>query len=197
MSNIDLLEIGKFSKKTESMLCLQVVDSRWERNRFIDLFPRFLQIFFRRIGMFFNPKTHIKIKSFSRGTWIDTDEQIFHFMFEAFERFIRKEEPFGITDFTWDDNQKKIGIEFLELWEYWDQDPFAKNLDNPLHVWNFDTMKEFREAVLEKLGIDHWLYQEIQFWSDEESFFHVDVAIKEKRMEMMKRLIDVSDNLWT
>lgn len=150
-------------------------------------------------------KQHVlKIKTLKPG-WMDKDEVLIHAMFQILCNFIEQEKPAECIDWDADPKNAKAWKEVQFLYDWWKnnrlkrKDPF----DDPSFKapeWKFIPRKK-KDTNEETLYGIEWVYENPEhekLWKKKcEEHRQWEEHCHAEDNEMMKRLIDIRDFLWT
>jgi len=136
-----------------------------------------------------------------RWGWIDSPEKMETACYKILVDFVELEKPFEHIDWDYDEQQKNIAKEFMEIYEWWkrgkkqEDDACSKMFADCGWTWKFDEIEETKDKPnKDKLYEMNTSTRDPQLYKKYEKEYD---RLKKKEDEMFERLMKIRKYLWT
>lgn len=134
-----------------------------------------------------------------RWGWIDADNAILLANFKILTTFVEKEKPFDVINWDSDPEHQQAGATILELYNWWTRERLAnyKYLNNSKNWPAYDKYLNTRKVEITDSAILVFPKRTEQEELEFNNMINYEASLKSKDKEMLHKLIDVMDYLWT
>lgn len=139
----------------------------------------------------------LHIKTLKRG-WTDCDYQLLHACMQILCNFVEGEMDNVDWDFSSDHSEVRDAL--MEVYRWWKNDPLAQN-DSLIYNYG-NCLNDLQSNILSeynKRNVDPtWVLDAIKDSSDYyKALYNIETALSAKRKEMLTKLINVREYMWT